>query len=226
MADSPKKILFAPILDNNPIALQILGICSALAVTSNMATTVVMCIALTAVTAFSNLGVSLIRNHIPSSIRIIVQMTIIASLVIVVDQFLRAFAYSLSKQLSVFVGLIITNCIVMGRAEAFAMKNPPGLSFLDGVGNGLGYSFILLILGFVRELFGAGSLWGHKLLVPVTEGGWYVPNGMLLLPPSAFFLIGFIIWAIRAARPDQVEHDEYSVITAEEAAEYDLPLAA
>ncbi|RMF14723.1 MAG: NADH:ubiquinone reductase (Na(+)-transporting) subunit D [Candidatus Dadabacteria bacterium] len=226
MAESPKKILFGPIFDNNPIALQILGICSALAVTGQMNTALVMAAALTAVTAFSNLGVSLIRNHIPSSIRIIVQMTIIASLVIVVDQILRAFAYGLSKQLSVFVGLIITNCIVMGRTEAFAMKNPPGLSFLDGIGNGLGYSFILVSLSVVRELLGSGSLLGHKLLIPVTDGGWYVPNGLMLMPPSAFFLIGFIIWALRTAKPEQVEHEEFHVITNEEAAEYDLPLAA
>ena len=210
-SQSAKQLLFRPIFDDNPIALQIIGICSALAVTSNLSTTVTMCIALTLVCAFSNLFVSMIRNQIPGSIRIIVQMTIIASLVIVVDQFLRAYAYDISKQLSVFVGLIITNCIVMGRAEAFAMKSPPLPSFLDGVGNGLGYSFILLVLGFIRELFGAGSLFGVQILDKVTEGGWYIPNGMMLLPPSAFFLIGFIIWAIRAAKPDQVEEDQFKM---------------
>jgi|SRR5690606_7518815 Na+-transporting NADH:ubiquinone oxidoreductase subunit D len=205
-----KELLFGPIFDNNPIALQIIGICSALAVTSNLKTTVTMCLALTLVTAFSNFFVSSIRKQIPSSIRIIVQMTIIASLVIVVDQFLRAYAYSISKQLSVFVGLIITNCIVMGRAEAFAMKSAPVPSFLDGVGNGLGYSFVLLVLGFTRELIGAGSLFGMPILQKVTDGGWYIPNGLMLLPPSAFFLIGLIIWGIRAVKKEQVEKDSFT----------------
>jgi Na+-transporting NADH:ubiquinone oxidoreductase subunit D len=211
MASETKKVLLGPVLDNNPIALQILGICSALAVTSNLNTTVTMCIALTTVTAFSNFFISSIRKHIPSSIRIIVQMAVIASLVIVVDQFLKAYAYSVSKQLSVFVGLIITNCIVMGRAEAFAMKNPPIPSFMDGVGNGLGYSAVLLSLGVVRELFGAGKLFGIEILPTVNDGGWYVPNGMLLLPPSAFFLIGLLIWALRSAKPEQVEKPEFSM---------------
>ena len=200
-----KEVLVSPIFANNPIALQVLGICSALAVTSSMTVAFVMSIALTVVTAFSNLFVALIRNHIPSSIRIIVQMTIIASLVIVVDQLLKAFAYDISKQLSVFVGLIITNCIVMGRAEAFAMKNPPLPSFIDGIGNGLGYSVILMAVGFLRELFGAGSLFGVEVLAKVTEGGWYYTNGMMLLPPSAFFIIGGLIWAIRAKYPEQEE---------------------
>lgn len=204
-----KKLLIEPIFDNNPITLQILGICSALAVTNSLSVTMVMCLALTAVAAFSNFFVSMVRNHIPGNIRIIVQMTIIASLVILVDQILKAVAYDISKQLSVFVGLIITNCIVMGRAEAFAMKNPPLPSFVDGLGNGLGYSVILIGLAFIRELFGSGSLFGVTLLTPVTEGGWYVPNGLLLLPPSAFFLIGFFIWAIRAWKPEQVEEEEY-----------------
>lgn len=206
-----KQLLIEPIFDNNPIALQILGICSALAVTNSLSVTVVMCIALTAVTAFSNLFVSMVRNHIPGSIRIIVQMTIIASLVILVDQVLKAVAYDISKQLSVFVGLIITNCIVMGRAEAFAMQNPPVASFIDGVGNGLGYSVLLLCLAFIRELFGSGSLFGVTILTPVTDGGWYVPNGLLLLPPSAFFLIGFFIWALRTWKPEQVEEEEYKM---------------
>lgn len=206
-----KKVLVSPIFENNPIALQILGICSALAVTSNLNTTITMCIALTVVVAFSNLFISIIRSHIPTSIRIIVQMTIIASLVIVVDQVLKAYAYSISKQLSVFVGLIITNCIVMGRAEAYAMKNGPYMSFLDGIGNGLGYSFILIVLGVIRELFGAGKLFGYEILPLVQDGGWYQPNGLLLLPPSAFFLIGFIIWAIRAKYKDQVEKEEFKI---------------
>ncbi len=206
-----KDTLTEPIFKNNPIALQILGICSALAVTSSLKVTLVMCVALTFVTAFANVGVSLIRNHIPSSIRIIVQMVIIASLVIVVDQFLKAYAYGISKQLSVFVGLIITNCIVMGRAEAFAMKNPPLPSFFDGVGNGLGYSVVLICVAVVRELFGAGKLMGYEIFPLVTEGGWYNPNGLLLLPPSAFFLIGLFIWALRSVRKEQVEEPSFKL---------------
>ncbi|WP_114416382.1 NADH:ubiquinone reductase (Na(+)-transporting) subunit D [Marinospirillum perlucidum] len=211
MADSPKSVLTTPVFKNNPIALQVLGVCSALAVTTSMQVALVMTLAVIFVTAFSNFFVSLIRNHIPSSIRIIVQMTIIASLVIVVDQVLKAFAYDISRQLSVFVGLIITNCIVMGRAEAYAMKNGPGMSFLDGIGNGLGYGFVLLVVGFIRELFGAGSLFGIQILSLAKDGGWYVTNGLLLLPPSAFFIIGLMIWAIRSWKPDQVEHDEFKI---------------
>ncbi|NJN47432.1 MAG: NADH:ubiquinone reductase (Na(+)-transporting) subunit D [Candidatus Competibacteraceae bacterium] len=206
-----KKVLFEPLVDNNPIALQILGVCSALAVTTKMSTAVTMCLALTVVLVCSNVAISLIRHHVPTNIRIIVMMTIIASLVIVVDQFLKAFAYGVSKELSVFVGLIITNCIVLGRAEAFAMKNGPMESFWDGLGNGLGYSLILLAVGFIRELFGSGTLFGVEILPKLTDGGWYVPNGMLLLPPSAFFIIGFLIWAIRAGKPKQVEKPEYQI---------------
>ncbi|WP_152207474.1 NADH:ubiquinone reductase (Na(+)-transporting) subunit D [Marinobacter changyiensis] len=212
MADaSAKQVLFEPIFSNNPIALQILGICSALAVTTSVNVTLVMCASVIAVTAFSNLAVSLVRTQIPNSIRIIVQMTIIASLVIVVDQILKAYAYEISKQLSVFVGLIITNCIVMGRAEGFAMKNGPWLSFLDGIGNGMGYSVLLLIVAFCRELLGSGSLMGFSLMPVVNEGGWYVPNGLLLLPPSAFFIIGLIIWGLRAWKPEQVEAPDYKM---------------
>jgi Na+-transporting NADH:ubiquinone oxidoreductase subunit D len=200
-----KEVLLNPVFNNNPIGLQILGICSALAVTSNLQTALVMSIALTLVTAFSNLFISMIRNQIPSSIRMIVQMVIIASLVILVDQILKAYAFSLSKQLSVFVGLIITNCIVMGRAEAFAMANPPGMSFLDGIGNGLGYSAMLIVLGVVRELLGAGKLFGVEILPLIKDGGWYLPNGLLLLPPSAFFLIGLFIWGLRTWKTNQVE---------------------
>lgn len=208
---SAKDVLLNPLFVNNPIGLQILGICSALAVTTKMSVALVMCIALTLVTAFSNLFISMIRNQIPSSIRIIVQMTIIASLVIVVDQVLGAVAYDISKQLSVFVGLIITNCIVMGRAEAFAMQNPPGLSFLDGIGNGLGYSVVLMLVATIREFFGSGSMFGHEILPLVTNGGWYSPMGLMLLPPSAFFIIGLLIWALRAWKREQVEEPEYEI---------------
>jgi Na+-transporting NADH:ubiquinone oxidoreductase subunit D len=208
-------MLTDPLVDNNPITLQVLGICSALAVTSSMQVAFVMALAVTFVTGFSSMFISMLRNHIPSSIRIIVQMVIIASLVIVVDQFLKAYAFEISKTLSVFVGLIITNCIVMGRAEAFAMKNPPIASFIDGVGNGLGYGLILMLVGFIRELFGSGSLFGITILETVNNGGWYVPNGLLLLPPSAFFIIGLIIWAFRAWKPQQVEAREYKIQTVE-----------
>ena len=205
MADKPKDVLLNPLFNENPIALQVLGICSALAVTTSLKPTLVMCIAVIFVIALSNTSVSLIRNQIPSSIRIIVQMTIIASLVIIVDQVLQAYAFEISKQLSVFVGLIITNCIVMGRAEAFAMKNAPAMSFLDGIGNGLGYRLILLVVGFVRELFGSGKLAGLEIFKTQSDGGWYLPNNMMLLSPSAFFIIGFFIWALRSWKPEQVE---------------------
>ncbi len=207
MTKKYKEVLFDPIFNNNPIALQILGICSALAVTSKMETAVIMALAVTLVTAFSNFFVSLIRKHIPSSIRIIVEMTIIASLVIIADQLIRAYAFDVSKQLSVYVGLIITNCIVMGRAEAYALKHPPVESFLDGIGNGLGYSFVLLTVGFVRELFGAGKLFGYTIFPTVNNGGWYTTNGLFLMPPSAFFLIGVLIWVIRTFKPEQIESE-------------------
>ena len=196
----PREVLLNPLLDNNPIALQVLGICSALAVTTKLETSIIMALSVTFVLGLSNAAVSFIRLYIPSSIRIIVQMTIISSLVIVVDQFLQAFAYGASKTMSVFVGLIITNCIVMGRAEAFAMKHPPMISALDGIGNALGYSLILIVVGFFRELFGSGKLLGYAVMP-----GAYVPNGLMLLPPSAFFLIGLIIWAIRTWKPEQIE---------------------
>lgn len=207
-----KKVLIEPLISKNPIAVQILGICSALAVTTSLKVTLVMCIALTSVTAFSNFGIALIRNQIPNNIRIIVQMIIIASLVIVVDQILKAYAYDISKQLSVFVGLIITNCIVMGRAEAFAMKNGPVLSFFDGIGNGLGYSLMLISVGTIRELFGSGKLLGFEILPLIQDGGWYQSNGLLLLPPSAFFIIGLIIWGLRTARKDLTEKADYRIL--------------
>jgi Na+-transporting NADH:ubiquinone oxidoreductase subunit D len=206
-----KDILYAPIFANNPIALQILGICSALAVTSSLNVTVVMCIALTFVTAFANLSIASIRNIVPSNIRIIVQMTVIASLVILVDQILKAYAYGISKQLSVFVGLIITNCIVMGRAEAFAMQNPPWPSFLDGIGNGLGYSVVLLFVATIREFFGSGTLFGYEIMTLTTNGGWYYSNGLMLLPPSAFFVIGGFIWILRSLKTDQCETADFKI---------------
>ncbi|WP_119309317.1 NADH:ubiquinone reductase (Na(+)-transporting) subunit D [Cohaesibacter haloalkalitolerans] len=215
MAEHKNSMLIDPLVDNNPITLQVLGICSALAVTSSLKVAFVMALSVTLVTAFSNLFISMIRNHIPNNIRIIAQMVIIASLVILVDQILKAYAFEISKTLSVFVGLIITNCIVMGRAEAYAMKNPPVASFLDGIGNGLGYSFILLLVGIVRELFGSGSLFGITILKTVNNGGWYVPNGLLLLPPSAFFIIGMIIWIFRTWKPEQVEARDFSIIKQE-----------
>ena len=205
MADkTAKEVLFDPLVNNNPIALQILGLCSALAVTVKLETSLVMALAVTVVTGCSGAAIGLINKYIPDSIRIIVQMTVIASLVIAVDQLLQAFAFGVSQKLSVFVGLIITNCIVMGRAEAFAMKNGPWMSFLDGIGNGLGYSLILILVGFVRELFGSGKLLGYTIMTPVTDGGWYPTNGLLLISPSAFVLIGLIIWVIRTAKPEQV----------------------
>ena len=207
----PRRILIDPLIDNNPITLQILGICSALAVTTALLPALLMCLALTAVAALSGAAISSIRHTIPNNIRIIVQMTIIASLVIVVDEMLKAFAFQTSRQLSVFVGLIITNCIILGRAEAFAMKNGPGLSFLDGLGNGLGYSLILVAVAITREVFGAGTLLGLPVLRLATDGGWYEANGLMLLPPSAFFIIGGLIWVIRTARPKQVERPDYQI---------------
>jgi Na+-transporting NADH:ubiquinone oxidoreductase subunit D len=211
MRESTRDALVKPVFDNNPIAVQILGICSALAVTSSLKTAAVMSVALTLVTAFSNLLISMLRNHTPSSIRMIVQMIVISSLVIVVDQILQAVVYDVAKQLSVFVGLIITNCIVMGRAEAFAMKNPPIPSFLDGIGNGLGYSAMLMAVGTIRELFGSGKLFGFEVLPLATDNGWYVPNGLLLLPPSAFFIIGLFIWALRSWKRKQIEQPEFRI---------------
>jgi Na+-transporting NADH:ubiquinone oxidoreductase subunit D len=205
MDKETKGLLLDPLFDNNPIALQVLGICSALAVTTKLETALVMSLAVTVVTAFSNMAISIIRNQIPPSIRIIVQLVVIASLVIVTDQILKAFVFDVSKQLSVFVGLIITNCIVMGRAEAYAMQNPPIPSFLDGIGNGLGYSVVLIFVAIIREVFGAGKLLGMTVLPLATDGGWYVPNGLLLLSPGAFFLIAGFIFAIRTFKPAQRE---------------------
>ncbi len=212
---SRRQLITDPVFENNPVILQTLGICSALAVTSSLKVSLIMCLALTSVCAFSNLSISMIRHHIPGSIRIIVQMVIIASLVIVVDQILKAFAYEISKTLSVFVGLIITNCIVMGRAEAYAMQNPPLMSFLDGIGNGLGYSAILIGVAVIRELFGAGTLMGVTILPSVANGGWYYPNGLLLLPPSAFFIIGGFIWVLRTVKRRQREKVDFVIMDAQ-----------
>jgi len=208
MADtSPREAMIDPLFNNNPIALQVLGICSALAVTTKMETAVVMSLAVVAVTTLSNITISAMRNHIPGSIRIIVQLTVIASLVIITDQVLKAFVYDIAKQLSVFVGLIITNCIVMGRAEAFAMQNTVRLSAIDGFANGVGYSIVLIAVAFFRELFGTGKLFGFTILHPVNEGGWYVTNGLMVLAPAAFFLIGCFIWAVRSWKPEQIEEE-------------------
>lgn len=197
MNSAVKENIVEPLFKNNPVFVQILGICSALAVTTSLNTAFTMTLAVVFVTAFSNLGVSLIRKIIPGSIRMIVEMAIIATLVILVDQILKAFSYDLSKQLSVYVGLIITNCIVMGRAEAFAIKNGPSVSLLDGIGNGLGYGVVLMIVAFFRELFGFGTLFGITVFKTVNNGGWYVPNGLMVLAPAAFFLIGGIIWVLK-----------------------------
>ena len=211
MSSKAKDLIIKPIFDNNPVVLQILGICSALAVTSSVQVSLVLAIGLTLVAGFSNLFVSLVRRYLRDSVRIIAQMIIISGLVIIVDQVLKAVAYETSKQLSVFVGLIITNCIVMGRTEAFALKNPPIPSFLDGIGHGLGYSVLLLIVATVRELLGAGKWFGIEILPVVNNGGWYVPNGLFLLPPSAFFIIGLIIWALRTWKKNQVEKADYKI---------------
>jgi len=205
MAESKKDLLLLSIFQRNPIALLVLGICSALAVTGQMSTAFVMSVCVTLVVAFSNLIISIVRFQIPNSVRIGIQITVIATLVILVDQILKAYSYELSKQLSIYVGLIITNCIVMGRAEGFAMNNPPIPSFIDGIGNGVGYGFILMSVAFVRELLGAGTLFGFEILPLTTNGGWYMRNGMLVLPASAFFLIALIIWILRTAYPEQQE---------------------
>ena len=211
MSVKTKDLLTKPIFENNPVILQILGICSALAVTSSVKVSLVMAVGLTLVSAFSNFFVSLVRNYLPNSVRIIAQMIIISALVIVVDQVLKAIAYDISKQLSVFVGLIITNCIVMGRTEAFALKNPPVPSFLDGIGHGLGYSVLLIVIATFREILGAGKWFGIQVLPVATDGGWYIPNGLMLLPPSAFFIIGLIIWGMRSWKKNQVEKVDFKI---------------
>jgi Na+-transporting NADH:ubiquinone oxidoreductase subunit D len=207
-----RETLLRPLIAENPIMLQMLGICSALAITNSVLTALIMTVSLTAVVTFSNVSISLLRHHLPNSVRIIVQMTIIASGVIVVDEVLKAFAPEVSRTLSVFVGLIVTNCIVLGRAEAFAAKNGPWASLLDGIGNGLGYGLVLIVVAVIRELLGAGTLLGYPLLPLAQEGGWYLPNQLLLLPPSAFFIIGFMIWFVRSRRTEQVEKREFEEV--------------
>lgn len=207
----PLKILFGPIIDNNPVTLQILGICSALAVTTSLSAAVTMSAALTTVLILSNTIISAIRNHLPNAIRLIVQITVVASLVIVTDQILQAYAFEMSQRLSIFVSLIATNCVVLGRAEAFAMHNAPLPSALDGLGNGLGYSLILIVVGTIRELFGSGTLFGYAILPTISEGGWFTPLNLMLLAPSAFFILGLLIWAIRTIRPEQVEPEDFPI---------------
>ena len=214
---SARNTLIDPLFNKNPVLLQVLGICSALAITNSVLTSLIMSLALTAVLAFSNVCISLIRNHLPNSVRIIVQMTIIATGVIVVDELLQAFAPDVARTLSVFVSLIVTNCIVLGRAEAFAVQNNVRMSFLDGIGNGLGYSLVLIVVGTIRELFGAGTWLGIPILPLAQDGGWYVPNHLMLLPPSAFFIIGLLIWLLRSWKSEQVEEREFSEIELEKA---------
>lgn len=216
MSPAAREVFWEPLLDRNPIATHILGICSALAVTTMLNTALAMSLAVTAVLACSNAAISSLRKHVARSIRIIVQITIVASFVILVDQILRAYAYEISQQLSVFVGLIVTNCIVLGRAESFAMNQPVSLSFIDGLGNGLGYSLILMVVASVREVFGSGTFFGLPLFSQLAEGGWFVPNSFLLLPPSAFFLIGALIWGLRSWKREQVEKAEFQIVGLEE----------
>ncbi|MGJ8571520.1 MAG: NADH:ubiquinone reductase (Na(+)-transporting) subunit D [Hoeflea sp.] len=206
---SLKHHLIAPLIGNNPITLQILGICSALAVTTTLSTAVTMSAALTVVLCLSGGVISLMRNHIPPSIRLIIQITIVASIVIVIDQFMQAFMFEMSKKLSIFVGLIVTNCLVLGRAEAFAMRNPVLPSVMDGLGNGLGYSLVLLIVGALREFLGTGALMGIPMVTTVADGGWFQPLGLMQLAPSAFFILGLLVWLVRALRPGQVERPEF-----------------
>ncbi len=207
------RYLRAPLVDDNPVTLQILGVCSALAVTTSLATALTMSLALTAVLVMSSAIISSIRRHVPSAIRLIVQITIISALVIVADQLLRAFAFGMSEKLSIFVGLIVSNCVVLGRAEGFAMHNRIWPSILDALGNGLGYSLVLVIVGTIRELLGTGQLLGMALLPTVSQGGWFQPLGLMLLAPSAFFVLGLLVWAIRSLRPAQVEEEEFRLLT-------------
>jgi Na+-transporting NADH:ubiquinone oxidoreductase subunit D len=201
-----------PLLDENPITLRILGICSALAITNSLTSSLIMSVSLTAVLVMTNVAISLVRKHLPSSVRLIVQITIIASAVAVIDQALTAYLPDAAKTLSVYVALIVTNCIVLGRAEACAMKQGVGISILDALGNGLGYSIILIVVAVIRELLGNGSLMGQRILQVVHEGGWYQPNAMMLLPPSAFFIIGFLIWGIRTWKPVQQEKPDFNPV--------------
>ena len=216
---SARETLFDPLFNKNPVLLQVLGICSALAITNSLKTSLIMSLALTSVLAFSNVSISMIRNHIPNSVRIIVQMTIIATGVVVVDELLQAYAPDASRVLSVFVGLIVTNCIVLGRAEAFAAKNNVFDSFLDAIGNGLGFSLVLIAVGTIRELLGSGTLLGVEILKLVQNDGWFVPFSIMLLPPSAFFIIGFLIWFLRSWKTEQVEQPDFEKVVLDTAEE-------
>jgi Na+-transporting NADH:ubiquinone oxidoreductase subunit D len=209
MTSSAKQTLLGPLFTSNPVVLQALGICSALAVTTSLLPTLLLCASLTSVMVFANMSVSLIRNRMPHNIRIIIQITIISSLVIIVDQVLKTFAYEISKQLSVFVGLIITNCIVLARTEGFALKNNVGMSFLDGLGNGLGYSLVLIIVAGIRELLGSGTLLGFTVFSLTRDEGWFQPLGIMQLAPSGFFIIGFLIWFLRTRKNIPAEKHEY-----------------
>lgn len=204
-----RTALLAPLVDENPVTLHILGICSAVAITNSLYSALIMSLVLTSVLAYSNVVISLMRRHLPNSVRIIVQMTVIASGVIVVDEIMRAFAPEIAQTLGVFVGLIITNCIVLGRAEAFAAHHGVAISFLDAIGNGIGFSLLLITVAIIRELFGTGALLGVEIFRLESEGGWFQANDLLLLPPSAFFIIGFIIWGVRSWKPGQVEQPEF-----------------
>ena len=213
MNSKARDTLLNPLINENPVTLQVLGICSALAITNSLYSALIMSLALTSVLAFSNVAISLIRHHLPSSVRIIIQVTIIASGVIVVDELLKAFLPDTARTLTVFVGLIVTNCIVLARAETFAAHNPVGYSFLDGIGNGMGYGLVLVVVAVIRELFGSGSLLGFNILPLNEEGGWFEPNALLLLPPSAFFIIGLLVWAIRSWKIKQIERSEFNPIS-------------
>ena len=209
---SSRNSLLTPLIRENPVTLHVLGVCAALAITNSLTSSLIMSAAMIIVLVISNLFISLIRNHLPASVRMIVQITIIASAVTVIDQLLSAFLPDAARTLSVYISLIVTNCIVLGRAEACAMKSSVGTSILDAIGNGLGYSIILIIVATLRELLGNGSLMGYRLLELTRDGGWFEPNEMLLLPPSAFFIIGFMIWVIRSWKPEQKEMSEYGPI--------------
>jgi len=212
-----REILYTPLLKENPVTLHVLGICAALAITNSVTSSLIMSLATTIVLVISNATISLIRNHLPGSVRIIVQITIIASAVTVIDQCMQAFVPELARTLSVYIGMIVTNCIVLGRAEACAMKNGVTHSILDAIGNGVGYSIVLVSVSIIRELLGNGSLMGYEILALTRDGGWFEPNEMMLLSPSAFFIIGFMIWGVRTWLPEQVEQADFKPLPLQQA---------